>query len=124
MKGPEDIQEETTEEPQVPDENRERITAPIEQKDIDRLMVARILKLDGIDDLRKNERRIDNIIGWAHEIGANSEDDLVAEISRLRNKLGNPSIYELNTYIYLKREHLALMRKGIDLKNKLKKFHS
>ena len=54
---------------------------PTTVDDIDRLMVARALRMDNVDEMKKHERRIDKILLWAKDKGATSEVDLLFRIS-------------------------------------------
>jgi hypothetical protein len=120
MLGPQDTNEEITPEPQKETATLMPPTAP---DDMDRLTVARVLKMDKLDDIKTHERRLNNIIKWAHEKGAKTEVDFMAELSKLRNKLGNPSIFEMNVYVSLELEKMKVMKQEQELDSKLSKFH-
>lgn len=120
MLGPQDTHEEVAEKPQP-----ETATAmkPTTVDDIDRLMVARALRMDNVDEMKKHERRIDKILLWAKDKGATSEVDLLSELAQLRNKMGNPTIYDISVYIGLENQRREAEKALQDINSKMGKFH-
>lgn len=119
MLGPQDNHEEVQESTPV---QQETLVAPAMPDDIDRLTIARALRIENLSEMKEHQRRFDKILKWAHEKGAKSEVDLLGEISSLRNRLGNPTIYDISVYVGLELEKMALMKHQAEVDSKISKF--
>lgn len=119
MLGPQDNHEEVEE--SVPTQ-QETLVPPTMPDDIDRLTIARALRIENLSEMKDHQRRFDKILQWAHEKGAKSEVDLLGEISSLRNRLGNPTIYDISVYVGLELEKMALTKQQQEVDSKMGKF--
>lgn len=120
MLGPQDTHEEVVEQNPVEQTTLMKEHTP---DDIDRIFLARALNMDKLDDIKDHERRLDKILLWAKEKGANTEVDLMAEINGLRNRLGNPNIYAISVYVGLEMQKIALEKEEREVADKMQKFH-
>lgn len=86
--------------------------------DLDRLAVGRSLQIEDFSDMEKHQNRLDRIIEWAQMKGAKDTTGYLAELASLRNRIGNPSIYDLSAYLQVEMEDMQLkqQRKTLDEK--------
>lgn len=98
-------------------------------KSLDRLAIGRSLKIEDIEDMERHQNRLDRILDWSKMKGGQTRDDHIANLAELRNRIGNPSVFDLTVYIDLEMEHMGKMKmkeeieKGIqDSESRLKKF--
>lgn len=91
---------------------------------LDRLQIARALRLDSLKDMEKHAHRLDKLAAWARSKGAKNEVDVTAEIASLRNRLGSPTIHDLLVYISLQSEQEELLERAGEVSKKMSKFHA
>lgn len=79
------------------------------QQELDRLAVARSLKLDNYSDIEKNQDRLDKIAAYARAKGAKTTDEIIAELAALKTLVGgrDPNIHEITPYVHLALERMS-----------------
>lgn len=73
--------------------------------------IAHSLGVDKMSDIKAHQDRLRRVHEWATLRGAKSLTDIVAEIQSLRNRVGNPNIYNLSVYAGLELERMQLEQK-------------
>lgn len=93
------------------------------------MAIGRSLGIDDIVDMERHQSKLDKVIEWAKLRGAESTDDYIAELAGLRNRIGNPTIFDLNVYLSIEMERMQtaeakqmLDEKEKKLDGKLRKF--
>lgn len=133
MKGPEEIKAEVSNNPidnvaEYDNSQRERTglegTGEADSRDMLKLAIARILRIEKINDIHHQSDRLDKIIDWAKGKGALNKTDISVELTHLRNRLGNPTIYELIAYIGLENERNSLENRQKDIREKMGKMNA
>jgi hypothetical protein len=114
MLGPQDQVKEKKAEDEPVKEQPDKVD-PIEDDSLEQLAVARSLRIEKLDDIKVHRNRLQRIVEWAKAQGAKTQVDIAAEVNGLKNRLGNPSIYDVSAYVILDGDKQ-------DIEKKLKKF--
>lgn len=88
--------------------------------EFNRNAVARLLNLDNLNDIKKNQDRIQRLIDWAQAKGAKDMQEILWNIKQLQNRSGSPSLgsdwpKHLSQIAYLEMERMKLDKDINDL---------
>lgn len=111
MQGPYDKIEQETDEP-TPLEGNQPMQHIPSNEELERLMIARTLELEGKEEMIEHQDRIKKLQEYARARGASDISDIVNELRSLRNRLGHgANIHEMVVYANLEMNRLELQSK-------------
>lgn len=70
--------------------------------------IAHSLGIDKMSEMKRFQDQLGRVYEWAKLRGASSLTEMVTEINSLRNRVGNPNIYNLSVYAGLELERMRL----------------
>lgn len=78
---------------------------------LDKIGLAKSLGLENFKEIDKYDEQLQRIINWAKTQGAKDQIDVLGLVKGLTTRLGDRSIRNLSTYVYLESQRLALEAK-------------